>query len=50
VLVCLVVFLAAMGFTRVSELEHPLSDVLGGALLALALLPWAWWLLERGDS
>jgi membrane-associated phospholipid phosphatase len=49
-LVSLLVFLGAMGFTRVSELEHPFSDVVGGTFLALALLPWAWWLLERGEQ
>lgn len=41
-----VVFLLAMGLTRITEGEHPLSDVVGGALLAMALLPVAWWLLE----
>ena len=40
-------FLTAMGITRITEGEHPFSDVVGGTLLAMALLPVAWWLLER---
>ena len=49
VFVCvgIVLFLAAMGITRITEGEHPFSDVVGGTLLAMALLPVAWWLLER---
>jgi membrane-associated phospholipid phosphatase len=43
----MVLFLAAMGFTRITEGEHPLSDVIGGTLLGMALLPPAWWLIER---
>jgi len=39
-------FLTAMGITRITEGEHPFSDVVGGTLLAMALLPVAWWLLE----
>jgi membrane-associated phospholipid phosphatase len=43
----MLLLLAAMGFTRITEGEHPMSDVIGGTLLGMALLPAAWWLIER---
>lgn len=43
----IMLFLGLMGFTRITQNEHPLVDVVGGLLLGGAFLPPAWWLCAR---